>query len=417
MKILIIGNFNSVFVKNFIRSIHTYSNDIRENITVDILESGGVSPNSDILKEFRSKGWIEEFFTGKLILPVGRNSKLWRLLKKLKNNGLVKLAKFLLLSRKMSNPIIDNINNNFIRKYDTILLQGFGGIEMSLFNQLRIENQHVVGAFWGSDFYRREKMGDSFLKKIINKCDRVIISTQQMQSDISAVFHIEKTKIRKALFGIQPLQNLYELRLVPQIISKSKIGLVDKNFVITCGYNATPDHQHIEILKALVSVKDVLPHRTKVIFPMTYGRELNYMEQVKIAIANSGIDCIVMEEFLTDEEVAHLRKATDFFIQIQATDANSGSFREHLAAQNLVLTGSWLPYKEYQSEGVFFETIDHISQLSKKIKEVLANFSELKTKAEKMNSFDKFKTSLWSECIKDWYNILNEYKNADEPKN
>src|SRR6185437_11588757 len=101
---------------------------------------------------------------------------------------------------------------------------------------------------------------------------------------------------------------------------------------------------------------------------------------------------------------------TDLMIQIPITDAFSGSLQEHLFAQNIVIAGSWLPYQSLKDKSIYYETIDSISGLKHKILVVINNLDEIKNRIIKSNTPDKFKSSLWSESIKDWYNALSEYK-------
>jgi hypothetical protein len=114
---------------------------------------------------------------------------------------------------------------------------------------------------------------------------------------------------------------------------------------------------------------------------------------------------------MTDEAIAYLRKATNILIQTQKTDAFSGSTQEHLFAQSVVITGEWLPYQSLKEKDIYFETIDSMTSLSKKLSDVIDNYAEIQEIVKLKNTPEKFKGSLWSECIKGWYEVLSEYKN------
>jgi hypothetical protein len=83
-----------------------------------------------------------------------------------------------------------------------------------------------------------------------------------------------------------------------------------------------------------------------------------------------------------------------------------------LFAKNLVIIGAWLPYQSLDEKGIYYEPIDNISELKQKLIFVFDNLDEIKNKVTKSNTPDKFKSSLWSECIKDWHSALSEYKSS-----
>jgi hypothetical protein len=383
MKLLIIGDKNSQFIKNFSIELSHFD----ASIQIDIVN---VTPISASEKRLNNKVYTKNYSFQSL---TGFTSKI------------PKLRGFLTMRR--INKIIKNVNEN-INQYDVILLHGLWQLHCYMFSKLNIKNIFTVGAIWGSDFYKR--VNNSPLFEIIDQCDLMIISTKQMVEDILKVKKINKEKIRNCLFGLAPLQKLFELQRVTSKESKKILGFEEDDFIIICGYNGSPNHQHRRILSVLTEIKADLPAKTKIVLPITYGGSNEYKEEVKQVLAKTGFDYIIYEDFLTDDQIAHLRKATDLMIQIPVTDAFSGSFQEHLFAQNMVIAGSWLPYQSLRDNGIYFETIDNVNELNDKLIFVLKNFTKLKNKIIESNTPDKFKSSLWSECIKDWHSTLNEYR-------
>lgn len=296
--------------------------------------------------------------------------------------------------------------NKHTRKSQTVLLHGFWKKSIDILNRLRLTDQKIVGAFWGSDFYRRNPENDSLLQVALDKCDEVIISTTEMEVNITDQFAICDQKIHNVLFGVSALDKIFEYQAIPKGIAKKALDIRESAFVITCGYCARPEMRHEDIIYQLNSVRDILPESYLLVFPMTYSGNPEYIASIRQLLAKTGLLYVILENFISDDKVAYLRKATDLFIQIQSTDANSGSMQEHLAAKNVVITGSWLPYHEYQQKNIYFEKIDHPDELSYKVAEVLGNWDKSVAKVDENNTFEKFNASLWQNTIPGWFNVL-----------
>lgn len=384
MKLLIIGDDGSQYLRNFSKALLEFDNS-------SITDIFSVNPDSEKKYSNKNNQAFHHIYSFQSL--TGFISKI------------PKLRGFLTMRR--INKVIKDVNEN-INQYDVVLLHGLWQLNCYIFSRLNTKNIFTVGAIWGSDFYKR--VNNSPLFEIIDQCNLMIISTQQMVEDMLKVKKINKEKIRNCLFGLAPLQKLFELQKITSKESKKFLGFEEDDFVIICGYNGSPNHQHLKILSVLMEIKPHLPAKTKLVLPITYGGSKKYKEEVKQALEETGFDYVVYEDFLKDDEIAYLRKATDLMIQIPVTDAFSGSLQEHLFAQNIVIAGSWLPYKSLRDKGIYFETIDNVNELKGKLIFVLQNFAELKNKIVESNTPEKFKSSLWSECIKDWHSAINEYR-------
>ena len=79
-----------------------------------------------------------------------------------------------------------------------------------------------------------------------------------------------------------------------------------------------------------------------------------------------AIDCDVriLTEYMSTEAVAELRMATDIHVRLSSIDALSIAFSEHLAAENVVVAGSWLPYGPIRAGGIRYREVSHIGQLT-----------------------------------------------------
>lgn len=329
------------------------------------------------------------------------------------NNIILRIPKVRgVVNRIIQKRIVKEVNK-VIDKYDVICLQGFWKNNLLVYNGLNASNIFTVGAVWGSDFYRRDGLNNiQMLFNAFDRCDRVFVSTDEMINDIRMVYNLPKEKIRKCVFGLEPLEALVKMEKVSSIGSKLKSNFEGDSFVITCGHNASSFQEHYAIIEQLLKIRSSLPSSYLLVFPVTYGGTQDYILSIKNKLVESGLKFVMIEDYLTDEKVALLRLATDIFIQVQKTDAFSGSMREHLFAKNVVLTGEWLPYQALVNDGIYFETISNLDKIGENIVNIIENYQEYKRKVILQNTPDKFERFRWPISIKEWHRTFMEYKSV-----
>ncbi len=384
MRLLILGDPYNLFVINFAEALHKSDG----NIIIDILSNTVIPPKTF---NFEDKP-----------IPyhhIYNNDPLPKLINKI---PLVRTY-FRKAKAKKALKIINNPKN----KYDVILIHGIWEINAVIFPKINIDKTFVIASIWGSDYYDGNQ---SRLFKILEKCNIINVSNPEIMEEIINTKSIPPSKFRNCKFGLAPLGYVYDILNFPIEVAKEKLQFKHNEFIITCGYNGTDNHQHLKILQSIKEVKDILPPHTRIVLPMTYGTKPAYKVEVVNALENCGIPYKIFETFLKDKEVAYLRRSTDLMLQLQKNDALSGSMQEHLLAKNIVITGSWLPYKVHKDKGIYYETIDQMSELKDKLTYVFENLNKLRINVNSKNTPEKFKESLWSESIKDWKNMLYEYK-------
>lgn len=299
--------------------------------------------------------------------------------------------------------------NEKICQYDVICLHGFWDVVLSIYERLNHKDIFTVGVIWGSDFYRRNH--DTIpLSGIFDRCDRVLVQTDEMEADLLKVYPLLPKKIRKCLFGIEPLESLTAMSSISSAKAKRSLGLAADSFVLTCGYNGNPFQNHIAIIDQLTAIISRLPANHVLIFPFTYQKDRRYMSLIENVLKKSPLTYYFIEDFMDSEQVSLLCLATDIFIQVQTTDALSASMREHLFAKSIVITGGWLPYQILVRNGFYFETIDELNSLGTMITGILDNYSEVKRKVELYNTPDKFEQYRWPKVIQPWYEAFLEYQ-------
>jgi hypothetical protein len=139
--------------------------------------------------------------------------------------------------------------------------------------------------------------------------------------------------------------------------------------------------------------------------PLTYGGNVHYKDKIVRKLNSMDYQFTVLTSFLNDRQVAMLRKASDYFINLQITDQLSGSMLEHLYAGSTVLTGSWLPYNILDGLGIRLLKVNDVPQAAKVIKDHLLNG---KTDDSEMNGKLIYDFSYWGNCIKSWNDLYKD---------
>jgi hypothetical protein len=75
--------------------------------------------------------------------------------------------------------------------------------------------------------------------------------------------------------------------------------------------------------------------------------------------------------------------------------------QEHLFAGNVVITGSWLPYKVLDDSGIIYWKTESAERLALTLMDVLTQYSEYSNLISG-NSSIIGKLSSWPETIKNW---------------
>lgn len=290
-------------------------------------------------------------------------------------------------------------------KYDAIHIHYLSLIHRFVMSLYSKQCHKLVSIVWGSDVFRcKDKR---VLKSILLKSNLVNCSTPEIEKEVQAIAasKIPVQNIRKCKFGLSNLNAIIEFKSNPA--ADKSLGQLSRQIseakntkkIITIGYNASAGQQHLEIIKSLAAAR--LDEECLFIFPMTYGDQDGHLETVKTALEKTELDFLIIDNYLSTEEVAFLRVNTDVLIQLQITDGLSGSMQEHLYAEGHVITGSWLPYNDLRKIGVEFETIDHTADIGVKLTQDLLLLDVYKKKNAK-NKKLIWELSSFEAVINDW---------------
>jgi hypothetical protein len=305
------------------------------------------------------------------------------------------------------------IRNNNFQDYDTF---HFHFMQYSYLRELFLvpKNKKIVCSFWGSDLLRtNDILNFYFVKKALNRATVITCQSQELKEIILSKFGRNLTdRIQIALFPtyerIYDLMDANEQNQEAKNLFKSNYNYSDDKLNILIGHSGSTSNNHLKIIKSLENVK----HKNKIhlIINLNYAitsseKEL-YTKELTEVLNRLDISYVILEKFFVNEELAISRLASDIFIHAPISDALSGTMLELLYASNIVITGSWLPYKTYRKANLNYHEFYDFGELSEKLDLIIDTINSEKTLASKNKVFikDYFNND---RIIVNWSQILN----------
>lgn len=263
----------------------------------------------------------------------------------------------------------------------------------------------IIVSIWGSDFFQASKRKKTQIIPLLKEAKIITIINKSISKDFRDFYkgYNLEDKIQNLFFGLAPLEHIKEkVNLINSKESnRANWGFSKDKILITIGYNAREEQQHLKIISSFENSDEFLKIKDKVefILPLTYPNNVSYKKKIKEKIFNSRYNYRLIEDYMSDEMVASLRCATDFMIQVPTCDMMSGSMLENLASKAIVIVGDWLPYDELEKMDLFFEKVQQVDELPNKI--IISLGVDLKRVTEK-NFEIVYNTFNWRTTIKKW---------------
>ncbi len=267
-----------------------------------------------------------------------------------------------------------------------------------------LTKQKLVVTVYGSDFYRMGTTARKIQKLLFQKANVITFTNPLTKQSFLDYYGNFEAKSRVCRFGLKTLDFIDKNRNKDMLSIKEHLDYSLDKIIVTCGYNATKGQQHEKIIENIVKLNTKILDKIQFIFPMTYGDE-TYKEKIKNLLRETSVDYKVLEDFLYGDDNAYIKLCSDVMINILQTDSFSGSMQEFLYANNIVITGRWLPYKLFDQLGIYYHKIDSSEMLADKLIEVLSELDKEKTmkNVQIINSL-----SSWGNNIQNW---IEAYEN------
>jgi len=270
-----------------------------------------------------------------------------------------------------------------------------------------LTKSRFVATFYGSDFYRSSNLVKRIQRLIYKQADALTFTNPLTKEAFTQYYKGYEEKSYVCRFGLKTLDYIDKNRQRQKEELRDTLGYSTSKIIVTCGYNATRAQQHKKIIEELVLLEELNLNKIQFVFPMTYG-DMLYKEEIKNLLRKSGLDYVVLEEFLYEDDNAYVKLASDIMINLLETDSFSGSMQEFLYANNYVITGSWLPYEVFDKEGIVYYKLDFTRQLNRKLVDVLEAIDQDKdTLANNPSIISRL--SSWKNNINNWIDVYEKH--------
>lgn len=267
-------------------------------------------------------------------------------------------------------------------------------------------SEHVTGTVWKS-----HKIFDMKLKRFVNRVDGITGTKARFD-----VYHrlYPNTKLYQAKLGAASMERLLYLNQTQsKEDSKRYWQIPTGKITILIGYSGKRLHNHLGIISEFNKHPELVD-KVHILAPMTRGADAVYVKEVESALETSLFSYTLLKDrFLSDEDIAQLRYATDIVFQFASSDAYSRSIIECICAGAILIYGDWINYRQLLEDDDFKAIA--VSNIEKGI-DVLKDFIDNNNKYKSIsihNIQTGGKKFLWSECIKDWVDIYTDKKNAE----
>ena len=269
--------------------------------------------------------------------------------------------------------------------------------------------QKLYATFWGREYNTMRLFGFNSIYRIklaalLSTVDYIVdypVVINQLRSILPSLKF--KGDYINGVLASEPLECLYQLsESETKEESKVKLSFPEGKISVLLGYSGKRLHQHIDIVKELAQ-RDDLKEKIHLFAPMTRGVDSAYVEMLEEELKNSGYSYTVIKgHFLSDEEVARIRNATDVALQLSTTDSWSRSIVECICARAILVYGSWLDYSGFLSSEHFQAIkVESIKDGIDKLEDIVRNIHRYDEMVQSNYENGK-KHNLWSICIKDW---------------
>jgi glycosyltransferase involved in cell wall biosynthesis len=370
-KVLIIGDGSSVFVLNHVKHFTAYTKDYCFDI---FLTNDHLDRDYSVYFNEVHYSYKHSFLTR---IPVIKGA-------------VIRLLIILSLLR-------------FKKKYDIVHIQ-FLNDNIIYFNVFHRIAKKVIIFIWGSDYYRSAGLNKWLKKRILRTADIITFGNDQTKNDFLREIPTN-AEIRMVRFGLVMLDRIKALSASREM-SRAVFDFPVNKIILTIGYNLNPHQQHEKILNALSELREKIYYKNLfLVIPITYPPDKNgYKAKLVQALQSTGLAYRLIDSFLPEMENAHLRNCSDIMIQLQTSDQLSGTMQEYFSTGNIVITGSWLPYKIFEDRGVWFIKIDSFSELPQKIDDIVTNL-DANRKRTYGNRAIIMEMGSWEKNIQAWIDL------------
>lgn len=371
MKLLIIGDADSIFIKNMI-----YYLFLNTPHTVSILTA-----NNTKFKEFYNDSNVKVYEC-----PIPASGSLpFRFYKYMRE-----------IKSSFTRIRFDIIHIHFVSIY---------GLLANRF--LKHKNTKTIITFWGSDLFRITSATLKLYRILIKSSYTITLSTSAMLDRFHKDYGLKyDNNLRMVKFGNGEFDIIASVKKYanPNQLRKD-LNLPYDKYIIAVGYNQSPAQQHLKVLEQINLLPEEMQKRIHLVLKLTYGTApTSYMEEVHAQLCKSMCTYTCYTDFLSDEQIAKLEAVTDVFIHAQISDAFSATIQEHIYAGALLINPVWIHYQELNDAQIYYVEYKNFEELNRQIRNYL-NRPDFYKDQLKHNPAKIYSISSWDSVLNSWKSL------------
>lgn len=296
-------------------------------------------------------------------------------------------------------------------KYDYVHVQAVGYNQLEKAVIIANNRSKLIMSYWAHPTGKREIIDIGKLLKHVYKISFVTNSLKkEFQENYGHEFDEKISYIDLYMGGLEKLKDVIENRELVYLRKKAKrkMNIPNDRVSVALGYCLRKDQQHIRILHELQKLSDDELKNIFVYIHVAYGTDdTHYIRQIEMLaskLMKRGCICKVSQEFMTGNRLACLRLAMDVFLNMETQDALSATMLEYLCAGTMVVNGEWLDYSDLEQDGIQYIKVKQLGDLPKVMSEII----ETPILVNEQNSYKIRHFSLWSEWVHKWLALYDE---------
>lgn len=298
-------------------------------------------------------------------------------------------------------------------KYDIVQINYIRDEYLLMPRIIKNMGKSLVLFLFGSDVNNRNFFKNNF-KKIYSLASEIIVTNLDFGNHTNEIVGLDivKNKLNIMMLPQDHFKFYRNFTYENKIDSKKKLNFPTDKIILTIGTNSTPNEQHEKIFEELKKLENKELYH----FVLNISNRFNTITDREEFLKNEfekhfrDTSYTINQNFLSFEEVATIRHATDIFINLRRIDQLAASMLESNIAYSHVLTGSWLPYNDY-IQSVNVEIIDTFKELKVNIEDLSARLPESKSALiqNKKNVLSKYDNNV----ITEWANFYDSKFNTN----
>ncbi len=234
-------------------------------------------------------------------------------------------------------------------KPDIVHFHYLGGSSLYSLILNRLSIPAVVVTPWGSDIYGKRAFRKAFLKKLLERADKVITTSRAMANVVRESFSINSAKLMTHSWGID-LSLFRPISQENKLVLRTELDIPKSSFVIFSNRTMTPLYRIEVIIRAFLKAQETAQGLFLVVLEGPPGN-IAYREQIRELVREAGETIRILQGLLTPEMMSRYLAISDAVISIPSSDQRSTSVLEALASCPIVILSNIPPYTELHEEG------------------------------------------------------------------